>query len=80
MVSQLEEDVASRDRRLSQAKAFKERVDKEREVATSEREQAKVYYIDSYGIPVFVNATCVALMSTRDLTDGAESAVKFPDA
>ena len=42
MVSQLEKDVASHDRRLSQARAFKERVDKEREVATSEREQAKV--------------------------------------
>ena len=42
MVSRLEEDVALRDRRLSQARAFKERADKEREAATLEREQAKV--------------------------------------
>ena len=42
MVSQLEKDVASRDRQLRQTKASKERADKEREAATLEREQAKV--------------------------------------
>ena len=42
MVSKLEKDVASRDRQLSQARTFKERADKEREVAITEREHAKV--------------------------------------
>ena len=45
MVSRLEKDVASRDHQLRQARAFKERVDKEREAATLEREQAKVWYM-----------------------------------